>query len=64
MNKTMNAEEFLDELRELDERLWEQVLDTVSDHHSKTIPDNDDYSKYYCTSYDEDGNVVLEVCED
>ena len=62
MNKTMNAEEYLTELRELDEGLWEQVLDTITDHHNKTIPDNDDGMKYYITLYDE-GKVVLELYE-
>ena len=60
MNKTMNAEEYLNQLRELDEGLWEQVLDTITDHHNKTIPDNDDGMKYYITLYDE-GKVVLEL---
>ena len=64
MNRTMNAEEYLDELHELDSRLWEQVLDTITDHFNKTIPDNDDGEKYYSTSYDEDGNVVLELEDD
>jgi len=63
MNITMNAEEYLDKLRELNERLWEQVLDTITDHFNPTIPDNADGEKYYCTSY-EDGNIVLELVED
>ena len=59
----MNAEEYLNQLRELDEGLWEQVLDTITDHHNKTIPDNDDGMKYYITLYDE-GKVVLELYKD
>ena len=65
MNRTitMNAEEYLDELRELDERLWEQVLDTITDHFNKTIPDNDDYMKYYSTSIEGD-TITLELEDD
>lgn len=58
----MNAEEYLDTLRELNERLWEQVLDTITDHFSKTIPDNDDDMKYYSTSVEGD-TITLEVNE-
>jgi hypothetical protein len=57
---TMNAEEYLDMLRELNERLWEEVLDTITDHFSKTITDNDDYMKYYCTCVEGD-TITLEL---
>jgi len=65
MNRTitMNAEEYLDTLRELDERLWEQVLDTITDHFNKTIPDNDDGMKYYSTSIEGD-TITLELEDD
>ena len=63
MNRTMNAEEYLDELRELDERLWEQVLDTITDHFNKSIPDNDDGMKYYSTSVEGD-TITLELEDD
>ena len=60
MNRTMNAEEYLDKLRQLNERLWEQVLDTITDHFNKTIPDNDDNMKYYSTSVEGD-TITLEL---
>lgn len=59
---TMNAEEYLNTLRKLNQKLWEEVLDTINDHFSKTIPDNDDDVRYYCHTY-EDGSIVLEVME-
>jgi hypothetical protein len=50
MNIQFNAEQLMDKLREIDVKLWEQVLDTIA---------WEGYERVGTWDYSEDGSMIL-----
>jgi hypothetical protein len=50
MNIEFNAEQLMDKLREIDEKLWEHVLDTIA---------WEGYERIGTWDYGEDGTMIL-----
>lgn len=59
--KIFTAREMMNKLRELDERLYEKVLDTISEHYDLTIENNEDGESYFCWSDADDGHMMMYI---
>jgi hypothetical protein len=57
IKKIFTARELMDELREIDVRLYENVLDAITDHYDKQRVVFDD--KYYTWEEDEEGRMSV-----
>ena len=57
--KIFTARQLIDELRKLNERMYEEVLDIISDHYSIDLPSN----QYYSWDETPEGHLLL-VLED
>lgn len=59
-----NGVQYLDLLRTLDERLWEQVLDLIADHHTEQLTITEqNINGYYLHDYCE-GDIIIGWCEE
>jgi hypothetical protein len=57
IKKIFTARELMDELREIDVRLYENVLDAITDYYDKQRVVFDD--KYYTWEEDEEGRMSV-----
>jgi len=57
IKKIFTARELMDELREIDVRLYENVLDAITDYYEKQRVVFDD--KYYTWEEDEEGRMSV-----
>jgi hypothetical protein len=53
----MNGAQYLEMLKSIDERLWEQVLDTVATYHDARVGQQFGDGHYHY--YDSDGNITV-----
>jgi len=59
--KIFTAREMMNKLRELDERLYEKVLDTISEHYDLTIENNEDGEAYFSWHDADDGHMMMYI---
>lgn len=57
IKKIFTASELMDKLREIDVKLYENVLDTITDYYEKQRVVSDD--KYYTWEEDEEGRMSI-----
>jgi|TARA_R110000824_G_scaffold85851_2_gene212938 uncharacterized protein (DUF2249 family) len=53
--KRFTARELMDKLKELNERLYEEVLDTISDHYNPI----ESHGGYFAWDETEDGDMIM-----
>jgi hypothetical protein len=54
-----NAEQYLELLRTVNLKLWETVLDTISNHFDEVCGYDENDELYHSHTYSENGNVIV-----
>jgi methionyl-tRNA formyltransferase len=57
--KEFTARELMDELMSIDERMYEEVLDKISEHHNRNIEDNEEGFAYFAWCSADDGKMLM-----